>query len=87
MYLTTGSDASMHVAAEAAPLRRLCDVHFEPFGGSALMAVYASRSQAESVAAACKTPQFSKGAKLHIAVDGAVVKFFVVRDALCAIPF
>jgi hypothetical protein len=40
MYLTTWmSGAPMQLAAEAAPLRRLCDVHLYPFGGVAPTAV------------------------------------------------
>jgi hypothetical protein len=38
-YLTTWSGAPVQVAAEAAPFRGLCDVHLNPFGGVAPMAV------------------------------------------------
>ena len=59
MYLTTWSGVPMQLAAEAAPLRRLCDVHLNPLGGVAPTASHASRSQAESVAAACQSLEFS----------------------------
>jgi hypothetical protein len=39
MYLTTSSGAPMQLGAEAALLRRLCDVHLKPFGGAALTAM------------------------------------------------
>uniref|UniRef100_A0A7S1SHL6 Uncharacterized protein n=1 Tax=Tetraselmis chuii TaxID=63592 RepID=A0A7S1SHL6_9CHLO len=51
--------AAKKLAAEAAPLRRLCDVHLKPLGGVAPTASHASRSQAESVAAACQSLEFS----------------------------
>jgi hypothetical protein len=59
MYLTTWSGAPIQLAAEAAPLRRLCDVHLNPLRVVAPTAVHASRSEAESVVAACQSLEFS----------------------------
>jgi hypothetical protein len=44
MTLTTGRDAVMQVTTDAAPLRRLQDVHFKPAGGETRMELYACYS-------------------------------------------
>jgi hypothetical protein len=58
IYFITGRGAPMQMAADAAPFRRLCDVHLKPAGADALTARRASASQAEMVDAA---PQSAEG--------------------------
>jgi hypothetical protein len=55
----------MPQAAEATPLRRLCDVHVKPARGVAPRALKACSSQAEKVDPACHYAEVSKGEKLH----------------------
>jgi hypothetical protein len=52
MYLMTGRGAPMQMAAEAAPFRRLCDVHLNPAGAEVLTVRSERESQAETVDAA-----------------------------------
>jgi hypothetical protein len=70
MYLMAGKGAPMQLAAEVAPLRRLCDVHLKPVGAVVLIARRAMVSHAESVVAAVHSAEGSKGEKLHIAAWG-----------------
>jgi hypothetical protein len=70
MYLMTGRGAPMHLAADAAPFRRLCDVHLKPGGAAVLIVRSARASQAESVVAACQSAEASKGERLQKAVGG-----------------
>jgi hypothetical protein len=44
MYLMTGRGAPMHEAAEANPLRRMCDVHARLGGGCAPTVAQTSES-------------------------------------------
>jgi hypothetical protein len=50
--LITGRGAPMQLAAEAAPFRRLCDVHLKPAGAAVLTVRRATVSHAEMVDAA-----------------------------------
>ena len=50
--LITGRGAPMQLAADAAPLRRLCDVHLKPAGADEWTVRRARESQAEMVDAA-----------------------------------
>jgi hypothetical protein len=52
MYLITGRGAPMQMAAEAAPFRRLCDVHLKSAGVDVLTVRRARESHAEIVDAA-----------------------------------
>jgi hypothetical protein len=45
-YLTTWSGVPMQLATEAAPFRRLCDVHLKPFGGAAVVGIAMMRLSA-----------------------------------------
>jgi hypothetical protein len=49
MYLITGRGAPMQLAAEAAPFRRMCDVHLKPAGADVLTVRRARESHAEIV--------------------------------------
>jgi hypothetical protein len=64
LYLITGRGAPMQLAAEAAPFRRLCDVHLKPAGAAVLTAWRARARQAETVDAAPQSAEFSEGEKL-----------------------
>jgi hypothetical protein len=55
----TWNGAPMVLAAEAAPLRRPCDVHLKPGGGEAPMALFASSMHAERAFAAHQSDEFS----------------------------
>jgi hypothetical protein len=52
MHLITGRGAPMQLAADAAPFRRLCDVHLKPAGALVLIVRSARASHVESVEAA-----------------------------------
>jgi hypothetical protein len=60
----------MQLAAEAAPFRRLCDVHLKPAGADELIVWRARESQAETVDAAPQSAEFSEGEKLQKASWG-----------------
>jgi len=60
----------MQVAAEAAPFRRLCDVHLKPAGADVLTVRRARASQAEMVDAPPQSAEGSAGEKLHKASGG-----------------
>jgi hypothetical protein len=64
MYLITGRGAPMHLAAEATPFRRLCDVHSKPAGANVLTVRRAREGQAESVDADPQSAEASEGEKL-----------------------
>jgi hypothetical protein len=69
--LITGRGAPMQLAAEAAPFRRVCDVHLKPAGAAVLTVRRARASQAEMVDAAPQSAEASAGEKLHKALgDG-----------------
>jgi hypothetical protein len=65
IYLITGRGAPMQLAADAAPFRRLCDVHLKPAGADALTARRARASHAEMVDAAPQSTEGSEGEKLQ----------------------
>jgi hypothetical protein len=70
IYLITGRGAPMQLAADAAPFRRLCDVHLKP-GGAAVLTVRRERaSHAEMVGAAPHAAEGSVGEKLQKAYGG-----------------
>jgi hypothetical protein len=58
IYLITGRGAPMHMAAEATPFRRLCDVHLKPAGADVLTVRRARASHAETVDAAPQSAEF-----------------------------
>jgi hypothetical protein len=60
----------MHLAADAAPFRRLCDLHLKPEGAEVLTVRSARASLAESVAAAPHSAEASAGEKLKKAEGG-----------------
>jgi hypothetical protein len=60
----------MQLAAEAAPFRRLCDVHLNPAGADLLIVRSERESQAEIVDAAPHSAEASAGEKLQKAVGG-----------------
>jgi hypothetical protein len=70
IYLITGRGAPMQLAAEAAPFRRLCDVHLKPADADVLTARRARASHAETVDAAPQSAELSAGEKLHKASGG-----------------
>ena len=71
--LITGRGAPMQLAADAAPFRRLCDVHLKP-GGAAESTVWRARvSHAEMVDAAPQSVEGSKGEKLQKASGGGAL--------------
>jgi hypothetical protein len=70
MYLITGRGAPMQLATEAAPFRRLCDVHFKPEGADVLIARRARTSHAESVDAAPHSAEAYEGERLQKAEGG-----------------
>jgi hypothetical protein len=61
LYLMTGRGAPMQLAVEAAPFRRLCDVHFNPASVVVLIARSARACHDERVAAAFHSAEGSKG--------------------------
>jgi hypothetical protein len=69
MYLMTGRGAPMQLAAEAAPFRRLCDVHLKPAGADVLIVRRARERQAEMVDAAPHSAEASAGEKLKKASE------------------
>jgi hypothetical protein len=74
MYLMSGRGAPMQLAADAAPIRRLCDVHLKPVGADVLIVRSARVSQVESVAAALQSAEASKCERLQKASGwGALV--------------
>jgi hypothetical protein len=70
IYLITGSGAPMQLTADAAPFRRLCDVHLKPAGSDALTTRRARASQAEMVDAAPQLAEGLEGEKLQKASGG-----------------
>jgi hypothetical protein len=70
LYLMAGRGAPMQLAAEAAPFRRLCNVHLKPAGAVVLIVHSARGSQDERVAAAFHSAEGSKGETLYIAARG-----------------
>jgi hypothetical protein len=70
MYLMAGRGAPMQLAAEAAPFRRLCDVHLKPVGAVVMIARRAVAIPDENVAAAVHSGEGSKGEHLHIMGGG-----------------
>jgi hypothetical protein len=60
----------MQLAADAAPFRRLCDVHLKPEGAEVLTVRSANASQAESMAAAPHLAEASADEKLQKAEGG-----------------
>jgi hypothetical protein len=60
----------MQLAADAAPFRRLCDVHLKPVGADALTVRRARASQAEMVDAASQSAEGSAREKLQKASGG-----------------
>jgi hypothetical protein len=67
IYLMTGREAPMQLAAEATHFRRLCDVHLKPAGGVVFVARSARASQAESAAATFHSAEGYKAETLQIA--------------------
>jgi hypothetical protein len=55
----------MQLAAEAAPFRRLCDVHLKPASAVVLIARSARASHDKRVAAAFHSAEASKGERLQ----------------------
>jgi hypothetical protein len=74
MYLITGRGAPMQLAAEAAPFRRLCDVHLKPACGIVLVERSARASYAEIIYAAFHSAEGSKDESLQIAARGGTFK-------------
>jgi hypothetical protein len=64
----------MQLALEAAPFRRMCNVHLRHGGGVAPMAMYASSTKVERVAYSCQLTKLSEGAELQIAVGGGLLR-------------
>jgi hypothetical protein len=62
----------MQLAADAAPLWRICDVHLKPGGGVGPTYLYAGSNHEASVAAACKSEELSKGEKLQTWASGGM---------------
>jgi hypothetical protein len=60
----------MQLAAEAAPFRRLCDVHLKPAGAEASTVRRARESQTEMVDAAPQSAEASEGEKPQKAAGG-----------------
>jgi hypothetical protein len=71
--LITGRGAPMQLAADAAPFRRLCDVHLKPAGADEPAARRARASQAEMVGAAPHSVEGSEGEKLQKASGGGAL--------------
>ena len=62
--LITGRGAPMQLAADAAPFRRLCDVHLKPAGADEWTVRRARESQVEMVDEAPQSAEGSVGEKL-----------------------
>jgi hypothetical protein len=75
MYLITGRGAPMQLAADAAPFRRLCDVHLKPEGAG----VWTVRSERESLAEIVDegphSAEASSGEKLQKAAWGGRLSY------------
>jgi hypothetical protein len=70
IYLITGRGAPMQMAAEAAPFRRLCNVHLKPAGAEVATVRRARESQAEMVDAVPQSAEAYEGEKLQKAARG-----------------
>ena len=71
--LITGRGAPMQLAADAAPFRRLCDVHLKPAGADESTVRRARVSQAEMVGAAPQSVEGSEGERLQKASGGVAL--------------
>jgi hypothetical protein len=70
MYLMTGRGAPMQLAADATPLRRLCDVHLKPAAAEESIVRSVRASPVESFVAAFHSVEASEGEMLQRVVGG-----------------